>query len=213
MQQVVRPDRPGRADRRHGPDHRRERHRQGAGGADDPRAQPRRARSRSCRSTAARSRRPSSRASSSATSAAASRAPTASTRATSSARTAARCSSTRSPRCRWSCRSSCCACSRPARSRASAAAEPIKVDVRVIAATNRAPRAGGGGGQAARGPALPPERVPDPAAAAARAARGHRAAGRALPRRSTRTRAPPRSFSPAALERLRATPGRATCAS
>ena len=34
---------------------------------------------------------------------------------------AARCSSTRSRRCRSSCRSSCCACSRPARSRASAA--------------------------------------------------------------------------------------------
>jgi DNA-binding NtrC family response regulator len=45
---------------------------------------------------------------------------TGNTWASSNARMAARCSSTKSPRCRWSCRSSCCACSRPAASCASA---------------------------------------------------------------------------------------------
>ena len=68
----------------------------------------------SSRSTAARFRRSSSRASSSATKRAASPAPTAATRACSSGRTGAPCCSMRSPRCRRSCRSSCCGCSRAA---------------------------------------------------------------------------------------------------
>ena len=46
--------------------------------------------------------------------------------------------------------------------------ELIKVDVRVIAATNRRPEEAVAAGQAARGPALPPERLPDRAAAALR---------------------------------------------
>ena len=60
--------------------------------------------------------------------------------------------------------------------------QPISADVRMIAATNRDPEAGGGRRQAARGPLLPPERVPDPHAAAARARHRHRAARAALPR-------------------------------
>ena len=50
--------------------------------------------------------------------------------------TAARCSSTRSPRCRSSCRSSCCACSRR-HVHARGLHESADRDVRVIAATNR----------------------------------------------------------------------------
>ena len=50
--------------------------------------------------------------------------------------TAARCSSTRSPTCRWRSRPSCCACSRPASSSASAASRTQRVDVRVVSATN-----------------------------------------------------------------------------
>ena len=59
------------------------------------------------------------------------------TPASSSRRRAARCCSTKSPRCRWRCRPSCCACCRSAKSSASAAATPVALDVRVIATTNR----------------------------------------------------------------------------
>ena len=59
------------------------------------------------------------------------------TRASSSRPTAARSSSTRSARSAPRSRSSCCACSRRSASRASAAREPIDVDFRVVAATNR----------------------------------------------------------------------------
>ena len=49
----------------------------------------------------------------------------------------------------------------------------IKVDARVIAATNRDLRACGGGGRVPQGSLLPAERLPDRGAAVARAARGH----------------------------------------
>ena len=94
----------GRAHRSHRAATGRDRHRQGAGRGDDPRLEPPPQGSRSCPSTAAPSPRTSSRASCSATSGAASPARIACTRATSSAPIAARCSSTRSPRCRPSCR-------------------------------------------------------------------------------------------------------------
>ena len=51
--------------------------------------------------------------------------------------TAARSSSTRSASCRSTCRRSCCGCCRPASSSGSARRGRIKVDVRLIAATNR----------------------------------------------------------------------------
>jgi two-component system, NtrC family, response regulator AtoC len=73
-------------------------------------------------------------------------------RASSSAPTAARCSSTRSPRCRSTCRSSCCACSRPAPSCGSAPTMLFETDVRIIAATNRKPLEAVQQRQAARGP-------------------------------------------------------------
>ena len=52
-------------------------------------------------------------------------------------RTAARCSSTKSPRCRSTCRSSCCACWRSARFMRVGGDAEVSVDVRLIAATNR----------------------------------------------------------------------------
>ena len=60
-----------------------------------------------------------------------------STPANSSKRTAARCSSMKSANCRRRRRSSCCAQFRKARSSRSAGARPVKVDVRIISATNR----------------------------------------------------------------------------
>ena len=96
--------------------------------------------------------------------------------------TAARCSSTRSARWCRCCRPSCCGFSRRRRSSASAASSDIKVDVRVIAATNRIARGRGEEGPLPRGPVLPPQRDADAAAAAARAARRHPAAAQPLHR-------------------------------
>ncbi len=79
----------------------------------------------------------SSRASSSATRPAPSPARPSSAAASSSARAAARCSSTRSGTCPCRCRRSSCACCRSVRSSASGGNETIKVDMRVVAATNR----------------------------------------------------------------------------
>ena len=89
---------------------------------------------------------------------------------------------------RPTCRRSCCACCRSASSSASARRRRVKVDVRVIAATNRDLAAGGRGRRVPRGPLLPPERLPDRAAAAARAPRGHPAARALLRRAATRRR-------------------------
>ena len=63
--------------------------------------------------------------------------------------------------------------------------ESIEVDVRVVAATNRDLQQDGQGGQVPRGPVLPAQRRQDRPAAAARAPRGHPAAGHPLRRRST----------------------------
>ena len=60
--------------------------------------------------------------------------------------------------------------------------EELQADIRVIAATNQDLTKAGRRGAVPRGPLLPHQRHPDRAAAAARAARGHPAAGRALPR-------------------------------
>ena len=88
----------GGRDVEHGADHRRDGHRQGAGGARDSRRAARAAISDSSRSTAARFRRRCSRPSSSVTCAARSPARSPTGRAASSRRIAARCSSTKSGR-------------------------------------------------------------------------------------------------------------------
>ena len=64
-------------------------------------------------------------------------APSTTRRACSRSPTAAPSSSTRSATCRRRCRSSCCACCRRGPSRPSAAPQPRKVDVRIIAATHK----------------------------------------------------------------------------
>ena len=64
--------------------------------------------------------------------------------------------------------------------------ETIKVDVRIIAATNVRPARADGAGQVPRGPVLPAERHHRAAAAAARAQGGHPAARAALPRQVQR---------------------------
>ena len=61
-------------------------------------------------------------------------------------------------------------------------ARTIKVDVRVIAATNKDLEAGDREGDVPRGSLLPAQRDPDPGAAAARSPRGHPGAGPALRR-------------------------------
>ncbi len=67
------------------------------------------------------------------------RSPAPTTTATASSRrpTAARCSSTRSPTCRWRCRSSCCASIQEKRVRKVGATQEEPVDVRIISATHK----------------------------------------------------------------------------
>ena len=89
-----------------------------------------------------------------------------------------------------------------------------ETDVRIIAATNRSPADAVAKGQAARGPALPSQRLPDPPAAAARARRGHPAHRPPLPRADLRARR--RGQEAAAATSSSASPriaGRATSAS
>ena len=171
----------------HGADPGRERHRQGTGRAGDPqRGRPRRqavrrrllrgagrdaARERAVRAREGR-RSP---------------APPRRRRASSSWPTAARSSWTRSATSRPSCRWTCCACCRSAASTGWAAREEMRVDVRVIAATNVDLRQAVARGALPRRPLLPAERDRDPHPAAARAPRGHPAAGAPLRRAAVAT--------------------------
>ena len=93
--------------------------------------------------------------------------------------------------------------------------ETIEVNVRVIAATNKDLQVEMSQRAFPRGPLLSPERDPVPRPGAARAARGHPQARRALPR-AVRHRVGPAAraaIAPKALAKLRSTPGPATCAS
>ncbi len=121
LAQMREADRAGRGDRQHGADRRRDRHRQGAGRARDPRGERAARRPARSGSTARRCRASWSRASCSATRRARSPARSSSAAGASSWPTAARCSSTRSASCRSTCRRSCCACCRNGSSSASAA--------------------------------------------------------------------------------------------
>ena len=215
----------GRRGRHAGPAARRDRHRQGAGGAGHPRRRDRGGTAPISRSTWERSRRRSPPRSSSARRAAPSPGRTAGGRATSSAPTAARCSWTRSARRRRRCRSSCCARWRAARSSRSASEAPLRVDVRIVAATDAdletAVAAGAVPGAAAPSPA----RLRDPAAASARAPGRRRPPARELPAAGARGPGPgepPRRSRPARPALAaggpggapgRTTTGPATCAS
>ena len=112
------------------------------------------------------------------------------------------------------CRPSCCGCCRSGRfapRRRHRRAD--RVDVRVVAATNRDLAARWRDGALPRGPVLPPERLPLRAAAPARAARGRAAPGPRLPAESP-TAGPSRpSARPRPRAGCRPTPGPATCAS
>ncbi len=76
--------------------------------------------------------------------------------------TRAPCSWTRSATCPWSCSPSCSGPSRSASSSAWAAPARSKVDLRLIAATNRDLAAMVGDAQLPRRPLLPPQRLPHP---------------------------------------------------
>ena len=114
-------------------------HRQGDRRRVPARAAARAPTDRSSPSTAARFPPTWSKPSCSATSAARSPAPRGSTRAISSARRAARCFSTKLPKCRSTCRRSCCACSNPGAWSASAAPRRSRSTCAIVTATNHAP--------------------------------------------------------------------------
>ena len=129
-------DRACRVGRCAGADHRRERHRQGAGRARDSSArqslgtavradQLRRAHRDAARIGALRPRQ-----------GLVHRRGQPTRKACSRRRTPARCSSTKSARCRRRCRSSCCACCRKAKCAPVGTSRTVKVDVRIVAATN-----------------------------------------------------------------------------
>ena len=157
-----------------------------------------RAAGRSSRSTAARSPRRCSRASCSGTRRARSPTPSATRRGSSKRPTAARCSSTRSASCRSALQVKLLRVLQEQMMRPIGARRRLKVDVRVVAATLRDLPAEVQRGPLPRGPLLPPERAHDRAAAAARAARGHRRCWS-----STSSRAPTRKLGHADRRRER----------
>ena len=170
-----------RAEQRPGADHRRERHRQGAGGPGDPRRSPRGAtrpfvevncaaipdeliESRAVRPREGRLHR--------------ARSPGGA--ASSSWPTAARCSSTRSATCRSGTQAKVLRVLEEQTVERVGGHETVRVDVRVIAATNQDLQERDRPGPLPRGPLLPPQRHPDRGPAAAAPEGGRPAAGRAL---------------------------------
>ena len=117
----------------------------------------------------------------------------------SSSPTAARCSSTRSATCRSRCSRSCCACCRRRNSSGWAARARSRVDVRLIAATNRDSRADGRRRHVPRAICYYRLNVfPIQRAAAARAARGHPGARPAFRRQARAAAEAPDHAIPAA---------------
>ena len=136
-------------------------------------------------------------------------------RAASSARTAAPSSSTRSARCRRRAQVKLLRVLQEGEIERLGGTQTVKVDVRLVAATNKDLQKRGGRGPLPRGPLLPAERGGDAHPRAGLAPRGHPAAGRPLPaplRREERQGAA-RLLAPRRSPRWRTTPGRATCAS
>ena len=172
----------GGADEEQRADHRRDRHRQGARRARHPRAEPaprallRPAQLRRDPGRAARERalRPHPRR--------LHRRATATAPASSSSPTAARSSSTRSATWRIPLQAKLLRVLQEGVIERIGSNKRVAVDVRVVSSTNRDLAAAIQRRPLPRGSLLPAERVPDRAAAAARAARGHRRARRALPR-------------------------------
>ena len=154
-------------------DHRRVRHRQGAGRARAARAQPARRQAVHRAEHLGDSRRTCWSRSCSVTRRARSPAPTRSAAAASSRPTAARCSSTRSATCRLPLQTRLLRVLAEGEFYRVGGQTPIRVDVRVIAATHQDLEERVAQRPVPRGPAPPPQRDPHRAAAAARAARGH----------------------------------------
>ena len=81
--------------------------------------------------------------------------------------------------------------------------QPIRANVRIIAATHRDLRAGDPPGAVPRGSVLPPQRGADPPAAAARAQRGHRRLARHFLDRARADGLPAKTLDGGAVEALR----------
>ena len=126
----------------------------------------------------------------------------ASARAASNWPMAARSSSTKSAKSRRRFRPSCCACCRRANSSASAAATTIKVDMRLICATNRDLEEMVASGGLPRRPLLSHQCGRDPLAAAARTPRRHSEARQSLSREVQRGKRPRAEFEPDAIDTL-----------
>ncbi len=176
---------------------RRERHRQEPGRAGPARRLAPRRHGPWSRSTPAAWPRASSRASSSATCAAPSPTPRPIGSAASSWPTAARSSSTRSPTCRSSQQAKLLRVIETGEFERVGSSRTRKVDVRIVSATNADLSAEVEAGRLPAGSAVPPQHHRDRAAAAARPARGHPAAGPPLPH-------PAHAALPQRRDRLRA---------
>ena len=189
-------------------DHRRERHRQGAGRACDHPAQRAARAGRSWRSTAPPSPRPCWRASCSATRRARSPGPIAGASASSSSAAAGTILLDEIGDMPLALQAKILRVLQEQTFERVGGNETIKTDVRVIAATHRDLKARAAAGQVPRRPLLPPQRLHDRSAAAARARRrsGDPGAATTCAGSAASSAARSRDVAPEALARLRAYP-------